>query len=387
MTSAPPGKLAATGAPVHTGPSALPVTRRDFLRTAARVAVAAGSATALGSLVPRWSAGVTSEADGRNVPVPWRTLATSLTGRLVRSGEPTLQADAQLSNERFDGIRPEAVVYCESVEDVQRCVDFARRHGVRIAARSGGHSYGGYSACRGLVVDVTPMSGVRVAPSGRRATVGAGTRLIDVYDALGTNGVLLPGGSCPTVGIAGLALGGGVGIFSRRYGLTCDQLAAVRIVTADGLVLNCDRSHHEDLFWACQGGGGGNFGIVTSFVFDVHPLPPIALFTLEWPWSATVDVLGAWLEWTGGAPDEVWSNCQLLSSGAAGGANPTTVRVTGVFCGTATTLAALLGPLRNASAPRRSTTSSVPRGTYEPCWSKQAARGRPWPRATYPAGT
>ena len=265
----------------------------------------------------------------------------------MRPTDPSYKVDAQVYNKRFDGLLPRAIAYCRTPDDVQRCVDFARRHRVRVAARSGGHSYGGYSVCRGLVVDVTELSAVHLDMRRRRATVGAGIRLIDLYTALGGKGRLLPGGSCPTVGIAGLALGGGVSVFSRRYGLTCDQLDAVRIVTADGKILTCDRERHEDLFWACRGGGGGNFGVATSFTFRVHTIPPIALFTLQWPWAAATDVLGAWLHWTAGAPDELWSNCQLLSAGTAGGE---TVKVTGVLCGSARTLTTLLRPLRAAVA-------------------------------------
>jgi FAD/FMN-containing dehydrogenase len=283
-----------------------------------------------------------------HVAVPWRSLAASLDGRLVRPGDPTYRIDRQLFNKRFDGIRPAGIAYCQSASDVQRCVDFARRHGVQVAARSGGHSYGGYSLCHGLVVDVTAMSEIRVGRGGRQATVGAGARLVDVYASLGQQGYLLPSGSCPTVGIAGLTLGGGVGVFSRQYGLTCDQLSAVHLVTADGHLLICDRTRHENLLWACQGGGGGNFGIVTSFTFDVHPIPPIVLFSLVWPWSAAIDTLGAWLRWVPGTPDALWSNCQLLSAGNGGGGTPPTVRVTGVFCGALETLNALLATLSSA---------------------------------------
>ncbi len=335
------------------------VSRRTFLRaaagTAAGVAVAAGttSASARASAVlpdrrrTVARAVTTAEEVVDRRAVPWHDLAASLTGSLVLPEDPSYALDAQLYNERFDGLRPAAIAYCASPEDVQRCVDFTRRHRVRVAARSGGHSYGGYSSCRGLVVDVTRMSAVRLGTGRTTATVGAGARLIDLYTALGKSGRLLPGGSCPTVGIAGLTLGGGVSVFSRRYGLTCDQLTAVRIVTADGRLLTCDRDHHEDLFWACRGGGGGNFGIVTSFEFRVHRIPEVALFTLQWPWGAAADVLGAWLHWTAEAPDEVWSNCQLLSAGSAGG---TSVKVTGVFCGSASTLTSLLRPLRAAVA-------------------------------------
>jgi FAD/FMN-containing dehydrogenase len=284
----------------------------------------------------------------RSSATPWTALAAALAGTLVRPGDPSYPVAKQLYNERFDGISPSAIAYCHTVADVQRCVDFARRHGLPVAARSGGHSYGGYSLCPGLVVDVTRMGTVQATEGRHTVTVGAGARLIDVYATLGEAGLLLPGGSCPTVGIAGLTLGGGVSVFGRRFGLTCDHLRAVDLVTADGTLRRCSHHRHEDLFWASQGGGGGNFGVATSFTFDVHPIPPLALFTLVWPWAAAGDVLNAWLEWIPSTPHELWANCQLLSSGAAGGPQPLTVKVTGVFCGSATSLAGVLQPLRSA---------------------------------------
>ncbi len=279
---------------------------------------------------------------------PWAALAASLAGALVRPDDAAYPVAKQLYNERFDGIVPAAIAYCAGPADVQRCVDFARRHGVQVAARSGGHSYGGYSLCPGLVVDVSRMAGVRVAGDRRTATVGAGARMIDLYAALGQTGLLLPGGSCPTIGVAGLALGGGVSVFGRRFGLTCDRMRSVDLVTADGALRTCDRSRNEDLFWASRGGGGGNFGIATSFTFEVAPIPPLTLFTLVWPWAAAGDVLSAWLQWLPGTPDELWANCQLLSAGAAGGTTPLTVKVTGVFCGPAGGAAGVLEPLRAA---------------------------------------
>ena len=134
-----------------------------------------------------------------------------------------------------------------------------------------------------------------------------------------------------------------MGVFGRAYGLTCDNLLSLQLVTADARIVSCDAHRDADLFWACRGGGGGNFGIVTSFTFRVRPIPPISLFTLEWPWTAAADVTAAWQHWLPGTPDELWSNCQLL----AGSGTPR-LRVTGVSCTTPATLTAALGPLRAA---------------------------------------
>jgi len=349
------------------------MSRREFLRQAGAAATVLGSAAGLGSLAaacgagrsrpaapassPKGTApGAPGGASGGAVPAappPWSDLARSLTGSLVLPSDAAFGVDKELYNERFDVIDPAAIAYCRTPSDVQRCVGFARSNGVPVAARSGGHSYGGYSSTTGLVVDVTSMSAVTVQPGGSTAVIGAGARLIDVYSTLAQHGLLLPGGSCPTVGIAGLALGGGVGVVGRRFGLTCDHLEAVQLVTADDRLITADNGKNTDLFWACRGGGGGNFGIATSFTFKVDPIPPLALFTLEWPWSAASAALGEWLAWLPSTPSELWSNCQLLSAGAAGGSTPLSLRVTGVYCGQAATLTSVLQPLISAvgSAP------------------------------------
>ncbi|HVX20113.1 MAG TPA: FAD-binding oxidoreductase [Acidimicrobiales bacterium] len=334
--------------------------RRQFLRRTGAAGAALGSAAILGPLAagcggaPTTPATTTTGASTTSTPpttgttpvspADWSALGASLSGTLVLPSSPTYGVDKEDYNERFDGIDPQAIAYCQSPADVQHCVEFVRRHDLAVAARSGGHSYAGYSLCTGLVTDVTRMATVTVADDKATAVVGAGARLIDVYNTLGQAGVVLPGGSCPTVGIAGLTLGGGVGVFGRNFGLTCDNLQALDVVTADGRLVTASASANEDLFWACRGGGGGNFGVVTSFTFRVHPVPPIALFTLEWPWAAAATVLGSWQQWLPTTPAALWSNCQLLSEGSTGPA----VKVTGVFCGTTSALSGLLQPLRGS---------------------------------------
>jgi FAD/FMN-containing dehydrogenase len=333
--------------------------RRQFLRRGGSAVAAVGTAALLGSLAgcsdtnsgsahPTDTTSPTSTTHTTVAgPPDWSVLAATLSGPLVLPTSPSYATTRLLYNERFDASAPAAIALCRSASDVQRCVAFARQHDVPMAARSGGHSYGGYSSVPGLVIDVTSMAGVSLGRPGT-AVVGAGARLIDIYSTLGSSGVLLPGGSCPTVGIAGLALGGGIGVFGRKFGLTCDNMASLQVVTADARVLTVSAEQHDDLLWASRGGGGGNFGVVTSFTFDVHPIPDIALFTLEFPWGAAADVLGAWQHWMPGTPPELWSNCQLLSSGSAGGAQPTTAKVTGVLAGTPATLSGLIAPLVRA---------------------------------------
>jgi hypothetical protein len=192
------------------------------------------------------------------------------------------------------------------------------------------------------VVDVSRLNAVTVNTKSDAATVGSGAQLIDVYNAIGQRDRLLPGGSCPSVGIAGLTLGGGVGVFARKFGLTCDNLQSVEMVTAAGDQLTASADRHSDLFWASRGGGGGNFGIATSFEFLVHPMPEVTLFTLQYPWDAATSLLEAWQHWIMTTPDELWSNCQLLSQGTYG----YLLQVSGVLCGTPTELTSHLASLR-----------------------------------------
>jgi FAD/FMN-containing dehydrogenase len=261
-------------------------------------------------------------------PADWSALARDLSGTLVRPGDAAYAVSRRLFDPRFDSLHPSGIAYCRNPHDVATCLAFVRKSGIPVAARSGGHSYAGWSSTSGLIIDVTRMSGVSV--SGSTAVVGAGTRLIDFYDGLAAHGRGVPGGSCPTVGIAGLTLGGGVGVVSRAYGLTSDNVKALQIVTADGQVRTCDATQNPDLFWACRGGGGGNFGVVTSFTFRTRPVGQIVLFFLSWPWSQAARVIAAWQSWAPHAPDALWSNIHLAAT--TGGSVPS-IQVGGTYLG------------------------------------------------------
>ncbi|GAB3471463.1 FAD-binding oxidoreductase [Kineococcus endophyticus] len=219
-----------------------------------------------------------------------------------------------LYNPRFSPA-PQAVAHCRDADDVAACVRFAADGGVPLRLRNGGHSYGGWSAGDGLVADLSPMAAVEVDRDARTARVGAGARLIDVYAALGAAGVAVGAGSCPTVGVSGLTLGGGVGVLARSFGLTCDQVTAVDVVTADGRAravgVDSTDGDDADLFWALRGGGGG-IAAVTSWTFSVRPAPEVAVFFARWPLSEGSDVLAAWQRWQADAPRELWSTCKLL---------------------------------------------------------------------------
>ncbi|MFE2869836.1 FAD-binding oxidoreductase [Embleya sp. NPDC059259] len=290
-------------------------------------------------------------------PPDWSALKARLDGRLLLPADQGYDVARLGFNELYDDQLPAAVARCNSAADVRICLDAARGHGVPIAARSGGHSYLGYSVPNdGLVLDLRPMAGVRVRSDGT-VRVGAGARLIEVYAALAQAGRLMPAGSCPTVGIGGLALGGGIGVLTRKYGLTCDRLVSAQVVTADSRVLTASECSEPDLYWALRGGGGGNFGVVTEFTFSTEPAPALTVFALRFPAGAAASVIGAWQGWVADAPPELWSNCVV-----SGGAAPT-ARVGGCHVGTADELNPLLDRLI-AAAGTQPTSRSVQGKSY-----------------------
>jgi FAD/FMN-containing dehydrogenase len=288
-------------------------------------------------------------ASGSPTPADWTALGHDLSGPLVRPGDAAYTVSKRLFDPRFDSLHPAGIAYCRNPHDVATCLAFVRKFGVPVAARCGGHSYAGWSSTSGLIVDVTRMAGVNV--SGTTATVGTGTRLIDFYNDLAAHGRAVPGGSCPTVGIAGLTLGGGVGVVSRAYGLTSDNVTSLQIVTADGQVRTCNAKSNPNLFWACRGGGGGNFGVVTSFTFNTHQAGEIILFFLSWPWSHAARVIAAWQSWAPHAPDALWSNVHLAA--APGGSVPS-IQVGGTYLGSVSAAAAQLEKLYAAAGSQPS---------------------------------
>lgn len=277
----------------------------------------------------------------------WSDLAGRLSGGLILPGEPAYD-DARLSyNPLCDDQFPSAVARCARPEDVQACIEFARRERIRLAARSGGHSYAGYSTPdRGLVADVGPMNDVLVDADGT-ATIGAGARLADIYATLGAAGRCIPGGSCPSVGVSGLTLGGGIGVLSRLHGLTCDSLLAADVVLADGTRRTVSMERDPDLFWALRGGGGGNFGIVTSFRFRTYEAPSIVVFRLQFAPETIAEVLDAWQSWIPSLPKELWSNCKAIASDMS-------CRIGGSFVGSEADLEKLLDGLRARVRPTAS---------------------------------
>ncbi|WP_438016556.1 FAD-binding oxidoreductase [Sorangium sp. So ce315] len=268
--------------------------------------------------------------------------APRLTGRVVLPGDPGYDDAREGYNARFSR-HPSAVVFCQDAQDVASAVRWATARGVEIRARSGRHCYEGFSVLdAGLVIDVSDLRNVRVDRARSVAVIGAGADLITVYDALGQVGVTIPAGSCPTVSIAGLTLGGGFGLLSRALGLTCDSLLAVEMVTAEGEVIRADERENQDLLWACQGGGGGNFGVVTSFTFKTHPVSEVSIVTITWPWGALPGVLEAWQSFAASTDERLTSILKLTARSSG------EISCVGQMLGTGGELHRLIQPLVSA---------------------------------------
>jgi hypothetical protein len=246
----------------------------------------------------------------------WDSLASGLEGEVGLPGSPAYEGSPPPFNARYRDVLPEAIVSCATPQDGASAIAFARRHGIDVVARNGGHSFAGQSTGRGIVVDVYPMRSVAVSDG--VATVGAGARLGEVYAALQEHDLAIPAGTCPDVGVAGLTLGGGLGILGRRYGVTSDRLVGAEVVLADGRILACDEHHDADLFWALRG-AGAFFGIVTSLVFRPIPAPDATTNAhLAWPVSRAADVIAAWQMWAPDAPDELAASLKVTAGEGEG---------------------------------------------------------------------
>ena len=283
-------------------------------------------------------------------PAPLRQLRRAVRGPVRTPGN----SGRLLYNERYAGIKPLAVLQAADAGDVQAAVRWAARHDVPITARSGGHGYAGYASARGgLVVDLRRLDRISVSRGSGRAVVGPGAQLVDVYRKLASAGATIPAGSCPSVGIGGHALGGGMGLAGRRFGLTCDNVASLRIVTADGRLLTCDADTNPDLYWACRGGGGGNFGIVTRFEMRTHPVGDASWFFVSWPWASAGAALAAWQAL---APDTTSRLTSIFSLGT--GSSGPTVTSLGQYFGSAAKLRSLVRPLTAVAGARFSSGTS-----------------------------
>src|SRR5215211_4597590 len=309
------------------------LTRRDFLRSSAGAAL----------LMAGIPADAPAALPGRQV----RALRAAVRGPVFIPGGPGYDRARVVFNERFDAVRPPAVVRARDTADVEAAVRWANRFGVRLVARSGGHAYnGGSTSAEAVVLDVGGLHGF--ALDGDVATVGPGLRNIDLYAALARRGAGAASGSCPGVAVAGLALGGGMGLAGRALGLTLDRVVAFDVVGADGRRRRVDARTDSDLFWALRG-GGGSFAMVTGVHLRVRRLRRAAWFFATYPAAARDEALAAWDALAPGAPDALTSICSIT---------PTGLSAFGQFLGPEASLRRLVAPLARIGGVRLRTGTS-----------------------------
>jgi len=264
----------------------------------------------------------------------WGGLASAIGGRVLLPANGTqFSTGKQVFNSFYDNSNPAAVVAVSSQQDVQKAVAFATANGLKIAPRGGGHSYIGASSATGtMVLDLRGLPGGANLDGGSgNLRVTPATNLYAVQQACAGAGRAIPTGSCPTVGIAGLTLGGGLGADSRHAGLACDALQSATVVLPSGDVVTASANDHPDLFWALRGGGGGNFGVTTSMTFATFATADSDVVRLDFAPSSAVQVLSGWQSWLGAADRNTWgmvdlsiggsqANCHILATCPAGAA-------------------------------------------------------------------
>ncbi len=319
--------------------------------------------------------------NGGVVTVPGRALADlaqALRGPLLLPRDDGYDAARHLFRPAFDR-HPAFVVQATGAADVGIAIDFARDHGLLMAVKGGGHNEFGVSAQDGaMMLDLSRMSGVRVDPAAGRAWIEGATQagLIDHETAM--FGSAVPLGGTPSVGIGGLALGGGYGKLGRRYGLTLDSLKSVDIVGADGRLHHADAHENKDLFWGLRG-GGGNFGVATSLEFELHPVPQRVLAgSIEYPLSELRDVASGYSEMTAVAPDELYMELAITVRDRA---ETSRAQINVCYSGKAKDYDALVVQLRKLGKARREDLKPV---GYAIAQNAEANRTRPIPSAKSP---
>ena len=274
------------------------------------------------------------------------TLRADFRGQIHTPSDATYDAARAVWNTSIDK-RPSIIASCSGTADVVAAVRFARENGLLTAIRGGGHSVAGRALCdEGIVIDLSKMRAVSVDPATGRVTVQGGARLSDVDRETHAFGLAVPCGVVPDTGIAGLTLGGGVGFLIRKYGMTIDNLLSCQVVTADGRILTASANENEDLFWALRG-GGGNFGVVTSFTYQGRPVRNVIGGMLIYPRPAAFDVLRNFRDFIESAPEELTAYAALLH----GPDGSPVVGVVPVWCGDIEEGLRVLEPLRKFGNP------------------------------------
>lgn len=280
----------------------------------------------------------------------------ALAGEVLTAADAQYDGARQIWNGMFDK-RPGVIARCHGVADVIAAVNFAREHNLVVAVRGGGHNVAGTALCDdGIVIDLSQMNAVWVDPAARTVRAQGGATWGDVDRETQVFGLATTGGNVAATGIAGLTLGGGYGHLRRKYGMTIDNLLSVDLVTADGECIRASEQENAELFWALRG-GGGNFGIVTSFEYRLYPVGPIVMLcAVMHPVENARDILRAWRDFMGSAPEEFSSLAIFWNIPVADGFPPEVqgkpiLLLAGVYCGDVEEGARLVQPLRDLDTP------------------------------------
>lgn len=263
-------------------------TRRRLLQTTASLGLAGAIASPLSSALAAQQAPAFHRGSYN-----LEALRRSLQGRLILPGEMGFMMAAYPNNARWADVIPKAIAMCANARDIQLCVEWANLSRMPFAIRSGGHNYAGFSTTRGLLIDVKAINQIEINDKEGTVKIHAGVNNQNMADSLSGTDWAVPSGRCPTVGAAGLVLGGGWGFAATHSGLTCDSLLASEIVLANGKLITASADNqYRDLFWGLCGGGGGNFGVNTSFTFKLHDVQAdVTIFNLLWPGQKQVELL------------------------------------------------------------------------------------------------
>jgi len=306
---------------------------------------------------------------------------TKLRGPLIQPDDGDYDATRVVWNGMIDR-RPSLIARCHGVADVIAAVGFARAHGMRVAVRGGGHNVAGYAVCdEGLMIDLSLMRAVRVDPQARRAWVQGGATWGDVDHETTAFGLATPGGVVSTTGVGGLTLSGGIGWLRQTHGLCVDNVVSVDIVTADGQLLHADGTSHPDLFWAVRG-GGGNFGIVTSFEFRLHPIAPEIMFCAPlYPEADACSIIAAWRDFMATAPERLCSLVEFSTIPHTDDFPPEThgtriLAVAAVYDGPADEGEAAVRPLRELGKPILDFSGKMPYCAIQSLYDGMFPKGR-----------
>jgi hypothetical protein len=289
------------------------ITRRQFVQQTAFAAAGLYGRPIQALAGEPWTFGAREQSATQLDAAAIRKLASEITGHIITSEASDYESSRLVFNRAFD-LRPALIVRCATSSDVARALDFARSNNLRLAVRAGGHSRLGYGMCDGgVVIDLSGMKRVEVDAGKRVARAEAGALVRELDEATERFALATTSGGCPTVGIAGLTLGGGEGRLMEKYGAACDNLLSTQVVTVDGSQVEASQKSNPDLFWAIRG-GGGNFGVVTSLEYQLHPVGEVVSGALLYPAGRIPELLQSFVKFLAGAPDELDALAQLLPS-------------------------------------------------------------------------